>query len=325
MRVGLLCAMQLGVLFAAETAFPQQAVSPKAANASAATSLSANHHQAGLERTPLDSGPLIGGGDLLRVRVFGVSDFDEETRVSAQGEISLPLVGQVRVAGLTTEQAQKVITLRLIDGNFILHPQVLVLEKEYATQGVSVMGEVAKPGIYPLLGTHTIFDVLSMAGGPTDKSGPIVTITHRDVPNDPVEVKLTEVGKNTDSRGAVWPGDSVLVSRAGVVYVVGDVRNPSGLVIANGSEMTVLKAIAIAGGMNPTAAVNRAKLIRRTPTGPEERPIALKKIFAAKAPDLKLQAEDILFVPSSAAKGAGKRGLEAVLQAATGVAIYRIP
>lgn len=116
--------------------------------------------------------PLIGGGDLLKVRVFGVNDFDEEARVSSWGKISLPLIGEVKVAGLTTEQAQAVIAQRLIDGNFMLHPQVLVFEKEYATQGVSVMGEVAKPGIYPLLGSHTVFDFLSMAGGTTEKSGP---------------------------------------------------------------------------------------------------------------------------------------------------------
>ena len=117
----------------------------------------------------------------------------------------------------------------------------------------------------------------------------------------------------------------MLVSRAAIVYVVYDVRNPSGVVIANGSDMTVLKAIAIAGGVNPTASVNHAKLSRRTLTGPEERPIPLKRIFEAKAPDLKLRVEEIVFVPSSAAKGAGKRGLEAILQAATGVAIYRTP
>ncbi|PYV69782.1 MAG: polysaccharide export protein, partial [Acidobacteria bacterium] len=98
---------------------------------------------------------------------------------------------------------------------------------------------------------------------------------------------------------------------------------PSGVVMENGTQMTVLQAIAMAEGTNPTAALNAARLIRKTPTGPQEMPLELKKILAAKSPDIHLQAEDIIFVPNSAAKTAGKRGLEAIIQAATGLAIYR--
>ena len=268
---------------------------------------------------------LIGGGDLLRISVFGVKDFDVDARVSARGSISVPLIGDVQVAGLSTGEAEAVIEKRLIDGHFMLQPQVSVFAKEYATQGISVLGEVQKPGIYPMLGSHGLFDVLSMAGGPTPKSGPTATITHRSRPNDPVQVKLVGVGNSADADAEILPGDTVFVSKAGIVYVVGEVKNPSGIVIENGSEMTVLKAIAMAGGVSPTAAVNSAKLIRRSSNGPEETSIPLKKIFSAKVTDLKLQPEDIIFVPSSAAKSAGRRGLEAVLQAATGVAIYRTP
>jgi polysaccharide export outer membrane protein len=268
---------------------------------------------------------LIGGGDLLRVSVFGVKDFDVDARVSARGSVSLPLIGDVQVGGLTTDEAQAVIEKRLIDGQFMLHPEVSVFAKEYATQGVSVMGEVQKPGIYPMLGSHGLFDVLSMAGGTTPKSGTTVTITHRSRPHDPVQVKLVDVGKSPDANSEILPGDTVFVSKAGIVYVVGDVKNPSGIAIENDFDMTVLKAIAIAGGVNPTAAVSSAKLIRRTSNGPEETSIPLKKILSAKVTDLKLQPEDIIFVPNSAAKSVGRRGLEAALQAATGIAIYRTP
>jgi polysaccharide biosynthesis/export protein len=305
-------------------ASPQQAVARSPLATTPAASSQPSEPVAVSQPEPLGSEPLIVGGDLLKVRVFGVNDFDEETRVSSQGKISLPLIGEVKLAGLTTEQAQTLIAQRLIRGNFMLHPQVLVFEKEAVTQGISVMGEVSRPGVYPLLGARPIFDVLSLAGGTTEKSGPTVTITHKDRPNDPVEVNITDA-KTAGVNREVLPGDKVLVSRAGIVYVVGDVKNPSGVVIASGSEMTVLKAIAMVGGVSPTAAVNRAKLIRRSSSGPEEKPIALKRIFEAKAPDLKLQAEDIVFIPSSAAKSASKRGLEAILQAATGVAIYRTP
>jgi len=318
------CAMLCTFVLAVGAGFSEQVTSPEVTNRVAATTQSLAEAQPGHEKAA-DSESSIAGGDLLRVRVFGVNDFDQEVRVSALGNISLPLIGDVKVSGLTTERAQLVIAQKLIDGNFMLHPQVLIFEKEYATQAVAVMGEVTKPGMYPLFGRHSIFDVLSMAGGVTEKSGPMVTISHRDHSQHPVEVKLSDIGKSSDANREVLPGDTVLVSRAGIVYVVGDVRNPSGVVILSGSEMTVLKAIAMAGGINQTAAVNRTKLIRRTANGPVETPIPLKRILAAKASDLKLEADDIIFVPSSAAKGASKRGIEAVLQAAATVAIYRVP
>jgi len=123
----------------------------------------------------------------------------------------------------------------------------------------------------------------------------------------------------------VKPGDTIVVSKAGVVYVVGDVRQPGGFVMENGNDITVLKAIALAQGTNPNAGLSAARLIRNTPEGPKDVPLSLKKILTAKAPDLQLQPDDIVFVPSSAGKGAAKRGAEAILQMATGVAIWRIP
>jgi len=123
----------------------------------------------------------------------------------------------------------------------------------------------------------------------------------------------------------VEPGDTILVSKAGVVYVVGDVHLPGGFVMENGNDITVLKAIALAQGTNPNASLNGAKLIRKTPEGSKEVPLPLKQIFASKAPDPQLQPDDVIFVPSSAGKSAAKRGAEAILQMATGVAIWRIP
>jgi polysaccharide biosynthesis/export protein len=265
----------------------------------------------------------IGSGDLLKISVFGVNTFDEEVRVSDRGDISLPLIGDVPVAGLNTDEAQSLIRKKLIDGNFMVHPEVSVFEKEYATQGVAVLGEVQKPGVYPLLGPHHLFDVLSFAGGMTPKAGPEVTITHHDRPDQPQNVTLAgDVAKSTAANVNILPGDTVVVSKAGIVYVVGDVKSPAGVVMVNGSEMTVVKALAMAGGANPTASLNGAKIIRRTPQGPQEIPILLKQILAAKAADPRLEAEDIVFVPSSTAKGAAKRGLEAIVQTAVGVAIY---
>jgi polysaccharide biosynthesis/export protein len=268
---------------------------------------------------------LIGGGDLLKVSVFGAPESDQEVRVDQDGNVSLNFIGSVHVAGLTTNGAQDLIAKKLVAGGFFAQPQVSVFTKEYATQGVSVLGEVQRPGVYPLLGARRLFDVLSLAGGTTPKAGKLVSITHRDHPDSPRSILLSN-DSNEAAKGNidVFGGDTVLVSRAGVVYVVGDVRKPSGVTMENGTDMTVLQAIAMAEGTNSTAALNKAKLIRRTPTGPQELPLALKEMLASKAPDIHLQSEDIIFVPNSAAKSAGKRTVEAIIQTATGLAIYGV-
>jgi polysaccharide export outer membrane protein len=268
------------------------------------------------------SAMLIGGGDLLQITVYG-TDFDRQVRVSDAGEISLPLLGTVKVAGITIQQAEQLVARQLEDKRFFNNPQVSILSREYATQGISVLGEVQKPGIYPLIGMRTLFDAISAAGGTTEGAGDSVTITHRNHPATPESVPLSYVAEpSVHSNVHLLPGDTVVVSKAGMVYVIGDVHKPSGIVMHN-SRLTALEAVAMAEGTNPTAALDRAKLIRKTPAGLREIPLPLKKLLSAKAPDWPLQPDDILFVPSSAAKSASRRGLEAIIEAATGAAIYR--
>lgn len=277
--------------------------------------------------TQPDIGPplTIGGGDLLKISVFGAADSDQEVRVDPDGSAMLNFIGSVHLGGLTTNEAQSLIAKKLEAGGFYAHPQVTVFAKEYATQGVSVLGEVQKPGVYPLLGSRRLFDVLSMAGGTSPKAGRLVSITHRDHPESPRTMTLSnDANEAAKINVDVFAGDTIVVSRAGVVYVVGDVHKPSGVVMDNGTDMTVLQAIAMAEGTNPTAKLNNAKLIRKGPNGPTETPLALRDMLASKAPDVRLQAEDIIFVPNSAAKSAGKRTLEAIIQSATGLAIYGV-
>src|SRR6266852_6552949 len=178
------------------------------------------------------------------------------------------------------------------------------------------MGEVQHPGVYPILGARRLFDVISLAGGTGPKAGRVVSISHRDHPESPRSVMLSnDAMESAKSNIEVFPGDTVVVSRAGVVYVVGDVHKPSGVIMDNGTDMTVLQATAMAEGTNPTAALNKAKLIRRMPNGPpQELPLALKDILASKAPDIHVKAEDIIFVPTSAAKSATRRSMEAIIQ-----------
>jgi polysaccharide biosynthesis/export protein len=269
---------------------------------------------------------VIGAGDLLDVSLYDVPDFKTEVRVAATGVISLPMVGDVAVAGLSVGQAQHSIEQELGRKRLFNDPQVTVFVKESAAEGISVLGEVQKPGIYTLLGSRRLYDAISAAGGITPKAGRYALITHRDDPQHPVRVPFSTSGSNSArSNVAIDPGDTIVVSKAGIVYVVGDVRQPGGFVMDNDGGITVLQALALARGIGPNPSLNASRLIRKTPDGPKDVPLPLKKILAAKAPDEHLQAGDILFVPGSAAKSAAKRGAEAILQMATGVAIWRIP
>jgi len=308
---------------ASSSAKVEQPVAPAASPASTpvSTPVSTAETVAAPRKNP--SVPVIGAGDLLKVSVLGVPESDQEVRVGADGDIYLNFIGAVKVGGQTIEQAQGIIAKKLVAGGFFRDPQVSVFAKEYATQGVSVLGEVQKPGAYPLLGARTLFDVLSLAGGTSAKAGKLVSITHRDSPQTPTTVALSnDASESVRSNIDIFPGDTVVVSRAGIVYIVGDVKKPGGVPIDNGS-MTVLQAMAMAEGQNPTAAMNKSKLIRRLPSGePQETPLALGDMLSSKIPDVHLQADDIIFVPNSKAKSATKRTMEAIIQTATGMAIY---
>src|SRR6266481_5135007 len=269
---------------------------------------------------------LIGAGDLLEVSLYGMPDFKTDVRVNSGGEISLPMLGTVAVSGLSVEQAETLIERKLSQKSLFNDPHVTVFEKEYATQGISLLGEVQRPGIYPLLGSRKLYDAISAAGGTTPKAGRYVLITRRNDPQHSVRVPLlTGAPESMENNVTVEPGDTILVSKAGVVYVVGDVHQPGGFVMENGNDITVLKAIALAQGTNPNAKLDGARVIRKTAEGPQDVPLSLKKIMAAQAPDIQLQADDVVFVPGSAAKSATKRGVEAILQMATGIAIWRVP
>ena len=260
----------------------------------------------------------IGSGDLLEISLFGTTDFHEEARVTNTGEITLPLIGALHVAGLPPAQAGNVISKKLIEGNFYKNPQISVLVKEYATEDVYVLGEVQKPGLYPVLKVRNLLQAISLAGGTTQKAGRDVVISNKNRPGNRVVATLSG---DDATNPEVLPGDTIAVQKAGIVYVVGDVRQPTGIVLEN-ENLTVLQAIAMAQGTNPDAALSHAKLIRKGADGPLQMDLPLKKMLTARTPDVKVQAEDIIFVPKSTATAFSKRGLEAAIQAATGVAMY---
>src|SRR5580698_1879104 len=225
-------------------------------------------------------------GDLVEVGVYKVPELTTKARVSSKGEIYLPLIDYVHVADLTAEEAEGVIQKRLADGGFVKNTHV------------------------------TLFP---------EKAGRSIQVTHRDLPDQPITVPLSRnVTDNPESNVPILPGDTIIVRKADLVYVVGDVGRPSGFLMDSG-HLTVLQAIAMAGGTTRTANLGGARIIRRGTGGPSETPVELKKILRAKAPDLTMQADDILFVPTSTAKIIAGRTFEAAVQAATAVSIVALP
>lgn len=265
----------------------------------------------------------LGVGDLVELTVYDVPELTTKTRISSTGDILCPLIGPTHVAGLTVEEATQLIQKRL--GNFLKDPYVSLFVSEYAAQGASVLGEVTKPGVYPVLGEQHLFDLISASGGLTERSGHSITITHRSDPDHPVVLPVSRnLSDNPESNVRVFPRDTIVVRKADIVYVVGDVGRPSGLLM-DASGLTVLQAVALAGGTTKTAKLSGAKILHKGPTGMTETPVQLKKILQAKAPDLPLQANDILVVPSSAGKILAGRTLEAAIQVATLVSVTAIP
>jgi polysaccharide biosynthesis/export protein len=266
----------------------------------------------------------LGVGDLIEITVFGVPDLSTKTRVSGSGDVYLPLIDYVHVADLTTDEAQELIQKRLEDGGFVRGPHVSIYVDESASQAITLLGEVMKPGPYPAIGERRLYDLISAAGGLTDKAGRTVTIEHRGDPDQKEVVQLTQnLADDTKNNVEVFPGDMIIVSRAGIVYVVGDVAHPSGFLIED-TNLSVLKALALAGGSTKTAALGKTRILRQTPSGVQEIPVDLKKVLYAKAPDIPLVKGDILFVPGSAAKAAAYATGSAALSMSTALAVVAV-
>ena len=266
---------------------------------------------------------VLGPGDEVEVTVYGAPDLSGHSRVSADGNISMPLIGYVRIAGLSDSEAEGAIEAKLRQSNVLNDPQVSVYVKDYGSSGISVAGEVAKPGFYSVLGPHRLFDVLQAAGGPTDKAANEVVISHRgqedattlSISRNPAEMAASNV--------ALQPGDTVVVPKAGIVYVLGEVTRPGGYVLNSTGGITVLQVVAVAGGPTHVASAGKTRLLRRTGNGFQEQRIDLKKLLRGKAPDVSVRDEDILFIPISGVKSA--LNASTLIATVGTAAIYHVP
>src|SRR5208283_3905319 len=183
---------------------------------------------------------LISDGDLLEVTAYGLEDMSQKVRVDSDGNVSLQLLGQVHVGGLTASEAEKLLSKIAVEKGILKDPHFSVFIKENVQGGVAVLGEVNKPGIYALEGTHHLLEAISAAGGVTPKAGSTVFITRHDSAGKPIKTQLAQKDEDPVNDVEIYPGDTVLVSKAPLVYVVGEVQRPSGLVMENSEPITVL-------------------------------------------------------------------------------------
>jgi polysaccharide export outer membrane protein len=267
----------------------------------------------------------LGPGDLVHVSVYDMPELDQRFRVSDQGTASLSLIGELKVAGMTADELSREIATKLREGDFAKRPSVNVLVEEYTTQGVAVIGEVAKPGIVPIYSGRNVLDILSAAGGLKDTASTEILIRRQGQAGDPERVQL---GRDRQSLSGpmveVNPGDQVVVPLAGIVYMLGDLNRPGGYVMSENGKISLLQALTMAGGATRTASENHTRLLRPTPNGYEERSIALKDIMNGKQKDIELQPRDIVYVPFSNLKHA-LLGTQSILGSASSAAVFRFP
>jgi polysaccharide biosynthesis/export protein len=300
----------------------------------------------------------IGPQDLLEISVFEAPELNRTVRVSASGEISLPLVGAVQASDLTPKALEFVLQ-ELLRRNYMKDPHVSVFMKEMQSHPVSVFGAVKKPGVFQIDGPKSLVEILSMAEGLAEDAGDTVIVMRGaalpsgeepvldasspkakpDVPaaNDSrtsenqaggttVESSLKNLLESGDPRYnvIVYPGDVVKVTRAGVVYVEGDVKKPGGFMLKTNENISVLQAVALAEGLTRNAAGSRARIMRTDEaTGARtEIPIDLNKMLTGGLTDAMLRPNDIVFVPNSTGKSVFYGGTQAAVSVGS-AAVYR--
>ena len=231
----------------------------------------------------------LGAGDLVRIVVFDHDELSVDARVSQTGNITFPLVGLVSVAGLSTREAELLLARRLIEGGFVKQPEVSILVEEYQSQKVSVMGQVAKPGQYPLDASKKILDMLAMAGGVlNDTAADEATLVRADGKREVVDLQKLFDG-DPSVNYAVHDGDTVFVPHAPQFYIYGQVQHPGQYRLMRNT--TLSQAISIGGGLMPRG-TQRGAVVKRVDASGKERKYSIQN-------DDVLQPNDVLLIKAS--------------------------
>ncbi len=249
----------------------------------------------------------IGPNDLLSLEVFGVDDFSRKVRVLRDGTVSIPLLGSVEIGGKSLEAAEGEIARRLRERDLVRDPQVTLFVEEFMSRGVSVQGAVQRPGVYQMLGTKTLLEVIGEAGGLTgregERAGRVIYVMRGDATGQQVRLEID--GERLMNEGdpdlniPLRPGDVVVVpfDRRFRVYVSGSVRNPGAVEYQASEGITLLQAITAAGGPDERAKLSSVFIKRRLESGEEQQiRLNLKRIRNGKEADVELQRNDTVVV-----------------------------
>lgn len=267
---------------------------------------------------------LIGPGDQVHIQILEAPELEQHVRVTDAGFAPLILNIQVKIAGLSPAGAAEAVERALVSSNYLLHPHVSVSVDRFATQGVSVVGQVHLPGNYSIDTPRSILEILALAGGITEAADRRITIERRTTKEKILYVFSNKSPSALDTNVQVYPGDIVVVPKADIVYILGDVGRPGGYPMAtNNSTLTVLEAISLAGSTPPSAVPSHTRLIRKMPDGSYvEIHLPLSQMQKGDKADVQLQADDILYVPFSYIRNMGGQ-LDTLVAAATTASIYR--
>jgi len=252
--------------------------------------------------TPSYEDYVIGAGDLIQVTVFEAQELNTQARVSARGAITLPLIGTVQVAGLTTRKAEEYIE-SLYREKYLQNPHVSIFVKEEYGSKITLLGAVQKPGTYDYFGQMNLMDVLAMAEGLSETAGRTVQVRRKGQDGNPPQTliidldQLIKEGKNK-LNVPIRGGDVIYVPEAGSVYVEGAVRRPGSYPIRQ--EMSIQEAIVAAGGLATYANEDNIKLIRYIGEGRREVvKLSLRDIRKGRMDELKVQDRDVIFVEAN--------------------------
>jgi len=281
----------------------------------------------------------LGVSDSIQVQCINVDEFGTTpVRIDTDGQISLPLIGRIQAAGLTIKQLEEELKKRL--AAYVLDPVVVVRLAEPRSQPVSVIGAVNNPGVHQLEGTKTLLELLSLAGGLHQDAGHTVKLTRRSewgpIPLAgatadetktfsvaEIELKQLIEAKAPAENIVIRPYDVISVPRAELVYVVGDVHRPGGFTLAQRESLSVLHALSLAEGLQPTATASKARILRQDGAANRtEIPVNLAKVLSGKAQDVPMLPGDILFVPNNKARSVGLKTVDAAISITSGILIY---
>lgn len=248
----------------------------------------------------------IGPRDLLDISVFGLNELNRTVRVSEDGKITLPLVGEVEVEGLTKTDLERKLS-QLLEEKYLQNPQVTVFIKEYQSRRASVLGAVKNPGSYEIIGNQTLMHIISQAGGLTNEAGDEITIIRqqKDGSNRTLRISVDELffKSKAELNIPLQPNDiiNVPLEKIVYVYVTGQVKNPGALAVKSSKIPTLLQAIAQAGGFSERASKGGVIVKRVDERGIERRiKVNVKDIIKGKKKDVQLKENDIVVVPETA-------------------------